>query len=326
MYKIRSVTGFYRAGEYAPGRGVKRPADFLVERTVPDIADESLPKELKLLFQPLYCKLCSVQLSSNQTAIMHYKAKSHEKKIRKWLTDWAVKTGEPLPKRATAPREKKTEDLVEKNPSWFHCDVCDLDLTGQIHAESHYMGRNHQKALLGHKTPAGSGYYDKDGKWVRIKHLKSKSMDEKGEDSFGADFKKNLSASSVDAAPQQKKEVTPISNYHCKVCNIYTTHPDILESHFKGQKHAKKLKHLGIVASGESKNSAEETAIRPTTISTAIDNKTNNEVNLTAYRTPSGLYYCAICNTTINSESSFLQHLNSKGHDKKSQLKSKGTI
>lgn len=63
--------------------------------------------------------------------------------------------------------------------------------------------------------------------------MKSKSMDlEKSGDNFGVNFKKNLPVY-LDAAPQQKKEVTPISNYHCKVCNIYTTHPDILESHFK---------------------------------------------------------------------------------------------
>lgn len=33
----------------------------------------------------------------------------------------------------------------DSNPKWFHCDVCDLPLTGRIHAESHYMGKNHRK-------------------------------------------------------------------------------------------------------------------------------------------------------------------------------------
>lgn len=66
--------------------------------------------------------------------------------------------------------------------------MCDLPLTGKIHAESHYMGKNHRKyvnriitmedicaigfsihfrALSGHKLPAGLGYYDALGKWVR---------------------------------------------------------------------------------------------------------------------------------------------------------------
>lgn len=34
------------------------------------------------------------------------------------------------------------------DPSHFHCNVCDLPLTGRLHAESHYMGRNHQKLVV----------------------------------------------------------------------------------------------------------------------------------------------------------------------------------
>lgn len=62
--------------------------------------DETLPKELKILFQPLYCKLCSVQLSSNIVAKLHYKSKNHEKKIRRFLIEYSERTGQPLHKRA----------------------------------------------------------------------------------------------------------------------------------------------------------------------------------------------------------------------------------
>lgn len=65
-----------------------------------------------MLFQPLFCKLCTVQLSSNQTAKMHYKSKNHEKNIRKWLIDYSDKTGEPLHKRTKLSSEKQVEVII----------------------------------------------------------------------------------------------------------------------------------------------------------------------------------------------------------------------
>lgn len=78
----------------------------LVHEIVPDLQDDSLPKDLKVLFQPLFCKLCSAKLTSNMTAKMHYKSKNHEKKIKKWLVDYAGKSGEPLHPRAQASGDK----------------------------------------------------------------------------------------------------------------------------------------------------------------------------------------------------------------------------
>lgn len=61
------------------------------------------------MFQPLYCKLCSAQLSSNIMAKIHYKSKNHEKNIRKFLVDHSQKTGEPLHKRAKVTSSQKSE-------------------------------------------------------------------------------------------------------------------------------------------------------------------------------------------------------------------------
>lgn len=78
----------------------------LVKEIIPDVDDTSLPKELTAMFQPLYCKLCIVQLSSNVMAKIHYKSKNHEKNIRKFLTDYSERTGEPLHKRVKIPTTK----------------------------------------------------------------------------------------------------------------------------------------------------------------------------------------------------------------------------
>lgn len=80
-----------------------------MRETVPDADDPTLPKELTAMFQPLYCKLCTAQLSSNVMAKIHYKSKNHEKNIRKFLIDHAGKTGEPLHKRAKVNATPKSE-------------------------------------------------------------------------------------------------------------------------------------------------------------------------------------------------------------------------
>lgn len=80
-----------------------------MKETVPDADDSTLPKELTAMFQPLYCKLCTAQLSSNIMAKIHYKSKNHEKNIRKFLIDYSERTGEPLHKRAKADNSSKSE-------------------------------------------------------------------------------------------------------------------------------------------------------------------------------------------------------------------------
>nr|CAI5868041.1 unnamed protein product [Callosobruchus analis] len=217
--------------------------------TVPDAADPSLPKELTAMFQPLFCKLCSAQLSSNVMAKMHYKSKNHEKKIRKFLVEYSEKTGEPLHKRARVTASStKTEE--EQDPKWFHCDVCDLPLTGKLHAESHYMGKNHQKAMLGYKRPAGKGYYNAEGKWVR--QTSTKKVLAPGEDTFGLDFRKSqvtVEAPPVPAVPTVSQP--PQAQQHrftCDMCGVVATCQEQLDMHLKGQKHQKKLRQLGLSA------------------------------------------------------------------------------
>lgn len=94
--------------------------------------------------------------------MLHYKGKNHERKVKKYLIEYSARTGEPLHKRAKI----QEVDPLEDNPRFTYCETCDLKLTSKMHAEQHYMGRNHQKAIL-HKKPAGSGFYDAEGKWHR---------------------------------------------------------------------------------------------------------------------------------------------------------------
>jgi hypothetical protein len=50
-----------------------------------DIIDPTWPKELRDLFQPLYCVLCKLTLSSPVVARDHYKGKRHNKVAEVWM-------------------------------------------------------------------------------------------------------------------------------------------------------------------------------------------------------------------------------------------------
>ncbi|CAH0549614.1 unnamed protein product [Brassicogethes aeneus] len=270
----------------------------IFRQTVPDCNDATLPKELTMLFQPLYCKLCLAQLSSNVMAKLHYKSKNHEKKIKKFLIEHAERTGEPLHKRAKVSVAKSTDD-ESKDPRYFHCEVCDLPLTGKLHAESHYMGKNHQKAIMGHKTPAGKGFWNDSGKWVRLKSEKKTDI-ASGSDTFGLDFRPKPAVAPV-LGPVMP--AAGVAKFHCDICNVGATCQQQLDMHYKGQKHLKKMKQLGIRLDPEVHVEAKSRIVEQT--------------DLSAYRTPSGNYYCQSCNITLNSETQFKVHLSSKNHYKK---------
>lgn len=48
----------------------------------------------------------------------------------------------------------------------------------------------------------------------------------------------------------------------------------------------------------------------------SIKNETS-KTDYSVYRTPSGWYYCQLCNVTVNSEAQFIKHLESKKHLKR---------
>lgn len=52
-------------------------------------------------------------------------------------------------------------------------------------------------------------------------------------------------------------------------------------------------------------------------ILSSVMNQKDATKDLSVFRTPSGYFYCKLCNLSLNSEIQFKQHLNSKNHAKK---------
>ncbi|XP_017776613.1 PREDICTED: zinc finger matrin-type protein 4-like isoform X2 [Nicrophorus vespilloides] len=266
-----------------PASDYRKSADVVQHHNRPsDLTDTSLPKELRDQIQPLYCGVCKVQLINSISAKIHYASKNHDKNIRKFLISYSFRTGEPLHKRARWDKKPISDD---NDPKYFHCKACDLPLTGKAHAESHYMGKIHQKVISGTRKPAGRGYIDNSGHWKRS----FIQIDPSGRDGFGAGF------AALENHPEK------VNSLSCDLCHVKVTSYPQMENHIQGSKHQKKLRNTSFIQ----------------TITT-----NPNEPDFSTYRTPSGQFYCKNCNIVMNSDTQFTNHLQSRNHLKNLEPKS----
>ncbi|XP_055708818.1 zinc finger matrin-type protein 3-like [Phlebotomus papatasi] len=261
-----------------------------------DMLAEDLPEELKSLMSPLNCNLCNVKINSVLTANMHYESKNHEKKINNWLQDWSKKTGQPVPKRQKANKEGPV------GPNAFHCEVCDIPLTSLAHARTHYTGRKHQLVMSGRSKPSGSGYYSPDGKWVR--QMTKPAADTSGRFGIGEAFQKP-------PAPPPAPSTSNQSNF-CSLCNISVTSDSQMKIHLEGAKHNKRLK----ASTAATFPPVDDDTVMESIIQQQSGNVTPKR-DISINRTPSGNYYCNVCDITVANEHLFNQHLDSKKHMKK---------
>lgn len=113
----------------------------------------------------------------------------------------------------------------------------------------------------------------------------------------------------------RKLNVEKIPGRYCEICDISVTSEVHMKLHLNGAKHSKKLRQLDappyapitdtisqcLMVNGDGKN-AQKTF--------------GNQIDYSVYRTPSGQYYCQVCNLTVTSEIMLKQHFGSKKHMK----------
>lgn len=227
-------------------------------------------------------------------------------------------------------------------PNAFHCDLCDLKLTSLTHAQQHFAGRKHQLVLSQRSKPSGAGYYNNEGKWVR---LSTKAFPKSADRRFGIGEQflyssndnvttttANESSNSVINSPTQTPEENaaakppkiPKMNEHdpnlfCAVCNVSATSALQMTMHLTGAKHQKKLKASGVEITNTGHAPSSTTAANSNQNADNLLNSVINELkpdttDLSMYRTPSGQYYCQTCNLTITNLSSLQKHLEGKRH------------
>lgn len=306
----------YKAALIAPREQEKfKKAKFLKKKdeVVDPQADAervaSAQKELCELMKPLKCNLCNAVMNSPLQAKLHYQGKPHQKKVSMFLNQNAKKPNK---------MDDSQISSTTSNSDWnTYCDLCKIWFTSQTDATQHYAGKKHMKAAYGatHLKPT--------------KKIKNAAQ----QNNFGLSFQHEFSMQAAQLVspvmasvlpPSQlippvitpipsspihpSTIISPIAQYSisvlpntsallsCDLCGISTNRPDQLEMHKRGAKHIKMLK---LNSPGVSVNSI-------SSLPAAID--------YSIHRTPSGQYYCATCNITLNSEMSFGQHIESKKH------------
>uniref|UniRef100_A0A3B5LG41 Zinc finger matrin-type protein 3 n=1 Tax=Xiphophorus couchianus TaxID=32473 RepID=A0A3B5LG41_9TELE len=197
----------------------------------------------------------------------------------------------------------------------LYCKLCNVTLNSAQQAQAHYQGKNHSKKLrnfyAGSQQPPA----------IRIPEALEGAGPNAGS---GALYK---------GAP---RVILATENDYCKLCDASFSSLAVAQAHYQGKNHAKKLR----LAETQQNSSSNEGAPRK-------NRKDGNEYRLVKNRrspqlpaampgpyynprprqriprdlamcvTPSGQFYCSMCNCGAEQETDFRQHLESKQHKAK---------
>lgn len=287
--------------------------------------DESYPDELNKLIQPLSCQLCKAQMTSMKSAKDHYESKAHDRHISAWLAKNYTEVG------LQTPPIKRLVKQGPTGPNAFHCNLCDLALTSMTHARQHYAGRKHQLVVQKRSKPSGAGFYNEEGKWVRT-GTKAEVVPDDGRFGIGELFIKAAAAAELqevsangEQQQQQQLEVKiPVvdESLTCKVCKISVTSASQIKMHLDGAKHQKNLRKQ--ILEEEAATLDANGGQQQNSLAAALATDTNGDLSM--YRTPSGSYYCKLCNKAMNHISILQQHLLGKKHLKTVRQQTEKTI
>lgn len=104
---------------------------------------------------------------------------------------------------------------------------------------------------------------------------------------------------------------------YCDICEISVNSESHMRVHLAGAKHAKQLRKLG--APPYQDITIAHSLNEPLHTKAALNQP--GTFDYSVFRTPSGQYYCNVCNLTVSSESMLAQHMTSKKHAKTAKLK-----
>lgn len=218
----------------------------------------------------------------------------------------------------------ESDSALEDLSKPLYCSLCGITLNSAQQAQAHYQGKNHGKKLR--------NYYAANS--CPLARMNST-----------AEPAASPQASPLAPVPPQVGSCRPggrvilaTENDYCKLCDASFSSPAVAQAHYQGKNHAKRLR----LAEAQSHlfSDSSEAGQRRT-------RKEGNEFKMTSHRrnvytvqsnsgpyfnprsrqriprdlamcvTPSGQFYCSMCNVGAGEEAEFRQHLESKQHKSK---------
>ncbi|XP_022525698.2 zinc finger matrin-type protein 3 [Astyanax mexicanus] len=211
----------------------------------------------------------------------------------------------------------------------LYCKLCNVTLNSAQQAQAHYQGKNHSKKLR--NFYAGSQQPPPIRIPEEIEPVSQQSLS-------------TPPAETATAATKQppfkgpSRVILATENDYCKLCDASFSSPAVAHAHYQGKNHAKRLRlaeaqqnarlldtaELAQRRSRKEGNDYRLNKNRRTHVPTAMPGPYYNPRprqriprDLAMCVTPSGQFYCSMCNSGASEEADFRLHLESKQHKSK---------
>lgn len=231
-------------------------------------------------------------------------------------------TSLPLAGEEELPKAGEQDSALEELCKPLYCKLCNVTLNSAQQAQAHYQGKNHGKKLR--------NYY--------------------AANSCPPPARMNTAvepaAAPVVSVPAQMGSFKPggrvilaTENDYCKLCDASFSSPAVAQAHYQGKNHAKRLRlaeaqsnsylDSSEVGQRRARKEGNEFKMMPNrrNMYTVHNNSAGPYFNprsrqriprdLAMCVTPSGQFYCSMCNVGAGEEVEFRQHLESKQHKSK---------
>lgn len=264
--------------------------------------DTQMPAQLMAKCKPLHCELCGCQATSPVQAKMHYEGKNHDKNVRSFFASWSGNTGKIIPQKIV-PLEKRIKESQAIRTTQLSCDLCVLNFTSQSQMDQHMDGKNHLKKLT-----------IESGNSNNFNSQKQESNWDSHPDSYSGALNIDSKSSQVDSN---------FNKFFCDLCKVGAPSQQQMDMHLNGKNHmAKMKKSMGGVSNDDLDTISKRIKLKGNILAAVskpkpIFNSGKKRTDYSVFRTPSGQYYCAACNISLNSENQFAQHQMSKKHRQK---------
>uniref|UniRef100_A0A673GH90 Zinc finger matrin-type protein 3 n=1 Tax=Sinocyclocheilus rhinocerous TaxID=307959 RepID=A0A673GH90_9TELE len=207
-----------------------------------------------------------------------------------------------------ADQEATLEELCKP----LYCKLCNVTLNSAQQAQAHYQGKNHSKKLR--NFYAGS----QQPPPIRIPEVVEPVSQQP------------LATPPTDSGAS--RVILATENDYCKLCDASFSSPAVAQAHYQGKNHAKRLR---LAEAQQNATDLSNTQRRPRKegyeyqlmknrrahINTAMPGPYYNPRprqriprDLAMCVTPSGQFYCSMCNSGASEEAEFRLHLESKQH------------
>uniref|UniRef100_A0A3Q3A7M1 Zinc finger matrin-type protein 3 n=1 Tax=Kryptolebias marmoratus TaxID=37003 RepID=A0A3Q3A7M1_KRYMA len=198
----------------------------------------------------------------------------------------------------------------------LYCKLCNVTLNSAQQAQAHYQGKNHSKKLrnfyAGSQQPPA----------IRIPEVLE-----------GAGQTAGSGSTDGDGAP---RVILATENDYCKLCDASFSSLAVAQAHYQGKNHAKKLRLAEAQQNSNNMWTAPRKNRKDGSEYRLVKNRRSPQLpaampgpyynprprqriprDLAMCVTPSGQFYCSMCNCGAEQESDFRQHLESKQHKAK---------